>query len=113
MTFVIQFLTRCNWADLVNCSHCNRHFRRLVQKILEQRIRMLVIQFVSEEFLPHFWTVMGSSKSCIMGGTVACIMMASQYPGFHLDVAPMQLDIVVPVDVSHPSPAARWKRLLL
>ena len=73
---------------------------------------MLVIQFVSEEFLPHFWTVMGSSKSCIMGGIVACIMMASQYHGFHLDVAPIQLDIVVPVDVSRPSPAAQWKRLL-
>ena len=55
---------------------------------------------------------MEGSRSCIMGSVIACVMMGSKYPSFHSDIAPMQLDIVVPINVISPSPAARLERLL-
>jgi len=47
-----------------------------------------------------------------MGSVVACAMMGARYPSFHVDIAPMQLDIVVPLKDDSPSPCERWSRFL-
>jgi hypothetical protein len=83
-----------------------------VRKVLEQRIRLLLLRFVPEHCLPYFWSLLQSSKSYVMGGVVACAMMGAPYSNFHAVVAPTQLDIVVPADVIRPSPDTRWKHFL-
>jgi len=39
-------------------------------------------------------------------------MMGAKYPYFHVDIAPTQLDIVVPADQGTPSAYHCWTRFL-
>ena len=105
-------LCLCDWPDLFNSSFCNQLFHDLVRKVLQQRIRSILLRFIPENHLPFFWTLLQSSRSCIMGGIVACAMMGAAYPSFHIDIAPLQMDLVVPADTVHPSPLWSWKRFL-
>jgi hypothetical protein len=47
-----------------------------------------------------------------MGGVAACAMMGAPYAGFHSDIVPVQMDIVIPSVLGHPSPYSSWTRLL-
>jgi len=69
---------------------------------------MILIRFIPEERLPHFWSLLESSKSCIMGGVVACAMMGANYTVFHADIAPMQLDVVVALNQGPLSAYEHW-----
>jgi hypothetical protein len=91
---------------------CNRCFRWLVKKILKQRIRSILLLFVPEEYNPHVWSLLNSSKSCVMGGVVASIMTGTWRDSFHVDTAPMQLDIVILSDLFLPSSISCWDQFL-
>lgn len=105
-------LRRCDWIDLLTASSCDRRFRMLACRILRRRIRSILLHFLPEERIPHFWTFMKSCNSCIFGGVVACAMMGELCLSFHSVAAPSQLDIVVPKSVSSPSPSVRFERFL-
>jgi len=94
-------------------SCCNHFFRCLVQKVLTQRLRTILILFLPNDCIPNFWTLLLSSKSCVMGGIVACAMTGARYASFHADTAPVQMDIVIPANLTHPSAYSSWKHLLL
>jgi len=47
-----------------------------------------------------------------MGGVVACAMMGAKYASFHANIAPMQLDVVIPITHGTPSTYERWTRFL-
>ena len=43
---------------------------------------------------------------------MACAMMGARYPSFHVDITPIQLDIIVPFNPGSPSPYERWTQFL-
>ena len=105
-------LRRCGWTELLAASSCDHQFQTLVRRILTHRIRSILLLFMSEENLPHFWTFMKTSKSCIMGGVAVCAMMGSEHNSFHSETAPVQLDIIVPSNVTNSSTATRFDHFL-
>lgn len=108
----LAILSLCDLTELLKCSRCDHRFQGLVRKVFQQRIRSLLVLFVPEHSLLHFWSLLQASKSCIMGGVVTCAMMAPPYSDFHIDVAPAQLDLIVPFDHGHPSTISCWRRFL-
>ena len=105
-------LHRCDWSELVVAASADGRFRDLVVNILKRRIHSILLLFMPEDYVPIFWTLMNSSKSCIMGGMVACIMMGSDHSSFYTDSCPLQLDIVVPKNDASSSTAVQVQRML-
>ncbi|KAF8801481.1 hypothetical protein BYT27DRAFT_7114880, partial [Phlegmacium glaucopus] len=89
---LVNILSHCSWASIVNVSHANVHGRKTVYALIRQRFHILLLPFIDD--IPYFFTLLKELKGAIVGSTAWNILSID-------DVEPRDLNIVIPSGIEY------------